>query len=73
MLELTYAFIGYLMGCIALLVSLYVWFIVDEIKNDRVKWIKHSQDLKNRIYRLEKGGRAEPWKKSTAKGYFDNL
>lgn len=73
MLELTYAFIGYLMGCIALLISLYVWYTVDEMKSNGTKWTKQNQDLKNRIYRLENGGRAEPWKKSTAKGYFDNL
>jgi hypothetical protein len=54
MLEITYAFMGYMMGALALLISLYVWLTVDElIKNGR-SWVKLNQELKQRLELMER-------------------
>ena len=63
MLDVTYAFIGFIMGGIAVIISLYALLTLDEMKQNGEKWIKLNQDLKNRIHRLEKGGVVDPWKK----------
>jgi len=63
MLELTYAFMGYIMGALALIISLYVWLTVDElIKNGR-SWIKLNRELKEKIESMEKNTPTSPWKK----------
>lgn len=62
-LILTYAFIGFLVGSIAVLISLYALLTLDEMKEKGKKWVKLNQELRDRIYRLEKGGVASPWKK----------
>ena len=64
MLEITYAFVGYIMGSLALLISLYVWLTVDElIKNGR-SWVRLNQELKKKIERLEREKQVppSPWK-----------
>ena len=64
-MELTFAFVGYIMGGLALLISLYVWLTVDElIKNGR-GWVQLNQELKKKIERLERDQRtpASPWKR----------
>ena len=62
-LEITYAFIGFIMGGIAIIISLYALLTLDEMKQNGEKWVKLNRDLKDRIYRLEKGGKTDPWKK----------
>ena len=63
MLEITYAFMGYIMGALALIISLYVWLTVDElIKNGR-SWIKLNRELKEKIEQMERGTPSSPWKK----------
>jgi hypothetical protein len=64
MLEITYAFVGYIMGSLALLISLYVWLTVEElIKNGR-SWVQLNQELKKKIERLEREKQVppSPWK-----------
>lgn len=65
MLEVTYAFLGYIMGAIALLISLYVWLTVDEMKKNGTAWIELNRELKKKIERMEKDQRtpASPWRK----------
>ena len=55
-LEVTYAFVGFVMGGAALIISLYVWLTMDEaLKNGR-DWMQLNQQLKKKIDNLEKGG-----------------
>jgi hypothetical protein len=62
-LEVTYAFIGFILGGLALIVSLYVWLTLDElIKNGR-SWVKLNQELKQRLEQMERGSSSSPWKK----------
>jgi hypothetical protein len=62
-LEVTYAFVGFILGGLALIVSLYVWLTVDElIKNGR-SWVKLNQELKQRLEQMERGSSSSPWKK----------
>jgi hypothetical protein len=63
-LEVTYAFIGFIMGAIALIISLYVWLTVDEMKQNGLTWIKLNRELKKKIERLERDRRTppSPWK-----------
>jgi hypothetical protein len=63
-LEITYAFVGFVMGGAALIISLYVWLTMDEaLKNGR-DWMRLNQELKKKIDKLEKGGGASsPWKR----------
>jgi hypothetical protein len=63
-LEVTYAFIGFIMGGAALIISLYVWLTMDEaLKNGQV-WIQLNRELKKKIDTLEKGSKlSSPWKK----------
>jgi hypothetical protein len=65
MLEITYAFVGYVMGAIALLISLYVWLTVDEMKKNGMVWIELNRELKKKIERMERDQRtpASPWKR----------
>jgi hypothetical protein len=65
-LEVTYAFIGFIMGGAALIVSLYVWLTLDEALKNGQDWIKLNRELKKKIDTLEKGGKlSSPWKKIT--------
>ncbi len=62
-LEVTYAFVGFILGGLALIVSLYVWLTLDElIKNGR-SWVKLNQELKQRLEQMERGSSSSPWKK----------
>ena len=62
-LEVTYAFIGFVMGGIAILISLYALLTLDEMKQNGKQWIELNQELKKKIDTLEKGGALSPWKK----------
>jgi hypothetical protein len=63
-LEVTYAFIGFIMGGIAIIISLYVWMTLDEALENGRDWIKLNRELKEKIEHLEKGGGlSSPWKK----------
>ena len=62
-LEVTYAFIGFIMGGIAIIVSLYALLTLDEMKQNGKYWIELNQELKNKMDTLEKGGVSSPWKK----------
>jgi hypothetical protein len=62
-LAVTYAFIGFIMGGIAIIVSLYVWMTLDEALENGRDWIKLNCELKEKIDQLEKGGLSSPWKK----------
>jgi hypothetical protein len=62
-LEVTYAFIGFVMGGIAILISLYALLTLDEMKENGKRWIELNRELKNKIDTLEKGGVVSPWKK----------
>ena len=63
MLEVTYAFVGYMMGALALLISLYVWLTVDELVKNGRAWVKLNQELKQRLEQMERGTSSSPWKK----------
>lgn len=63
MLEITYAFVGYIMGALALLISLYVWLTVDEMKKNGVVWIELNRELKKKIEQMERNTPTSPWKK----------
>jgi hypothetical protein len=63
MLEITYAFMGYLMGSLALIISLYVWLTVDELVKNGRAWVKLNQELKQRLESMERGTSSLPWKK----------
>jgi hypothetical protein len=62
-LEVTYAFIGFIMGGIALIISLYVWLTMDEALKNGQAWMQLNRDLQKKIDRLEKGSVSSPWKK----------
>jgi len=62
-LEVTYAFVGFIMGGIALIVSLYVWLTMDEALKNGQDWMQLNRELKKKIDNLEKGGVSLPWKK----------
>jgi hypothetical protein len=62
-LEVTYAFIGFVMGGIALIISLYVWLTMDEALKNGQEWIELNRELKKKIDKLEKGSTSSPWKK----------
>jgi hypothetical protein len=62
-LEVTYAFIGFIMGGAALIISLYVWLTVDEMKKNGETWIKLNRELKEKIEQMERGTASSPWKK----------
>jgi hypothetical protein len=63
-LEVTYAFIGFVMGGAALIVSLYVWLTMDEALKNGQDWMQLNRELKKKIDNLEKGGGASSlWKK----------
>jgi hypothetical protein len=64
MLEVTYAFIGFIMGGIALIISLYVWLTLDEALKNGQEWMQLNRELKKKIDKLEKGGGTSlSWKK----------
>jgi hypothetical protein len=62
-LEVTYAFAGFIMGGIALVISLYVWMTLDEALENGRDWMQLNRELKKKIDYLEKGGGSSPWKK----------
>jgi hypothetical protein len=62
-LEVTYAFVGFIMGGVALIVSLYVWLTMDEALKNGQDWMQLNRELKKKIDKLEKGGGASPWKR----------
>lgn len=53
-LEVTYAFIGFILGGAALIVSLYVWLTLDEALENGRDWIKLNQELKQKIESMER-------------------
>jgi len=55
-LEVTYAFVGFIMGGIALIISLYVWLTMDEAFKNGQDWIQLNRELRDKINNLEKGG-----------------
>jgi hypothetical protein len=63
MLEVTYAFIGFIMGGIALIISLYVWLTLDEALENGRAWVKLNQELKQKLESMERGTPSTPWKK----------
>jgi hypothetical protein len=62
-LEVTYAFIGFIMGGIAVIISLYALLTLDEAIENGKQWVELNRDLQKKIDRLEKGGVSSPWKK----------
>jgi hypothetical protein len=62
-LEVTYAFIGFIMGGIAIIISLYVLLTLNEAIENGKRWVELNRDLQKKIDRLEKGGVSSPWKK----------
>ena len=62
-LEVTYAFIGFIMGGIALIISLYVWLTLDEAFENGRDWVKLNRELKEKIEQMERGTLSSPWKK----------
>ena len=62
-LEVTYAFIGFIMGGIAVIISLYALLTLDEAIENGKQWVELNRDLQKKIDRLEKGGATSPWKK----------
>jgi hypothetical protein len=62
-LEVTYAFIGFIMGGIAIIISLYALLTLEEMKQNGKQWIDLNRNLQQKIDRLEKGGATSPWKK----------
>ena len=63
MLEITYAFVGYIMGALALIISLYVWLTVDELVKNGRAWVKLNQELKQRLESMERTTTSTSWKK----------
>lgn len=63
MLELTYAFAGYIMGALALIISLYVWLTVDELVKNGRSWIKLNQELKQKMESMDRSSAPSPWKR----------
>jgi hypothetical protein len=62
-LEVTYAFIGFVMGGAALIISLYVWLTMDEALKNGQDWIELNCKLKEKIEQMERGTPSSPWKK----------
>jgi hypothetical protein len=62
-LEVTYAFIGFIMGGIALIISLYVWLTMDEALKNGQDWMQLNRELKEKIEQMERGTLSSPWKK----------
>jgi hypothetical protein len=42
------------MGALALIISLYVWLIVDELVKNGRDWVKLNQELKQRLELMER-------------------
>ena len=63
MLEITYGFMGYIMGALALIISLYVWLTVDELVKNGRAWVKLNQELKQRLESMERTTTSTSWKK----------
>jgi hypothetical protein len=62
-LEVTYAFIGFIMGGIALIISLYVWLTMDEALKNGQDWMQLNRELKEKIEQMERRTLSSPWKK----------
>ena len=63
MLEATLALAAYVMAALALIISLWVWLVVDEMKKNGISWIQLNRELKNKIEQMEKSSPTSPWKK----------
>ena len=63
MLEVTYAFIGFIMGGAALIISLYVWLVMDEALENGRSWMQLNQELKKKIENMERSSPTTAWKK----------
>lgn len=63
MLEVTYAFIGFIMGGISIIISLYALLTLNEAIENGKQWVKLNQELKEKINKLEKGSGSTLWKK----------
>lgn len=63
MLEVTYAFIGFIMGGLALIISLYVWLTMDEALENGRAWMQLNRELKKKIEQMERTSPSTPWKK----------
>jgi len=63
MLEVTYAFIGFIMGGAALIISLYVWLTMDEALENGRSWMQLNRELKEKIEQMERASPSSPWKK----------
>jgi hypothetical protein len=63
MLEVTYAFIGFIMGGLALIISLYVWLTMDEAMENGRAWMQLNRELKAKIEKMERSSPSTPWKK----------
>jgi hypothetical protein len=62
-LEVTYAFIGFIMGGISIIISLYALLTLNEAIENGKQWVKLNQELKEKINNLEKGSGSTLWKK----------
>jgi len=62
-LEVIYAFIGFIMGGIAIIISVYALLTLDEAIENGKQWVELNRDLQKKINNLEKGGLTSPWKK----------
>lgn len=63
MLEVTYAFIGFIMGGIAIIISLYALLTLDEAIENGKRWVDLNRELQKKIDKLEKGSGSTLWKK----------
>ena len=52
-LAVTYAFIGFLSGGLAIIISVYALLVLDEIKANGRSWIELNRELKKKIEQLE--------------------
>ena len=63
MLDVTYAFVGFIMGGLALIISLYVWLTVDDLVKNGRAWVELNRELKKKIDSMEKSSPPSLWKK----------
>lgn len=50
---LTYAFIGFIAGGVAIIISLYALLVLDEIKENGRTWVELNRELKKKIEQIE--------------------
>ena len=53
-LAVTYAFIGFLAGGLAIIISVYALLVLDEIKENGRTWVELNRELKKKIEYLER-------------------